>query len=475
MDYINLPRQLIYKQRNNLKDFGVQIPGTMNNLLFSNLKELFKATDRVKELMLRCFNNAYYICTLIPFLDFPELQVDEYEKILIKNENYAAEEICAISMAMVCKLLPACDARWRPENSDLIEKIVYRFTHYRWWGSGSANEFKTIAENNNTDGLIIPQKEFDPRDIIEVIETFSVGELRVYAEYICERLAKMEDPHKRMLGFNTAKLRIEKYQRELCENTEYEPKKDSFKNSRTEGMPIIRDLNFEEQVRNCYKESKEALKYYKEHYPKADNCHLEKHTDSAPTVSYNTVIVAGNEQLRQQLSQSTNENYKLEKENAELKEKHTQQTITTYGEAIEELKNTKQLLSEKETIIKEQELLIKDYSARFDPKDLKKKKYIAMTGKQHVILFLAVLAHHDRLPNSRRSMSFLMSFIAARSESTMEDYLGDAISEDECEALAQVFQNEKQPFIASLIRELPDKLEKDKSKKNRKKALKKSN
>ena len=166
---------------------------------------------------------------------------------------------------------------------------------------------------------------------------------------------------------------------------------------------------------------------------------------------------------------------KLEKENAELKKKLAQKTDTADGEEIEELKDIKQLLTEKEAIIKEQQSLIDDYSARFDPKDIKKKKICAMTGKQHVILFLAVLAHHNRLPNSRKTMSYLMSFIASRNESTMVDYLGDAISKDECEKLAQVFDNEKQPFIAGLIRKLPEKLEIDKIEKNRTKALKKTN
>lgn len=33
MDYIKIPRSLIYKDRNDLKDFGVQAPETMNYLL----------------------------------------------------------------------------------------------------------------------------------------------------------------------------------------------------------------------------------------------------------------------------------------------------------------------------------------------------------------------------------------------------------------------------------------------------------
>lgn len=164
---------------------------------------------------------------------------------------------------------------------------------------------------------------------------------------------------------------------------------------------------------------------------------------------------------------------KHEKENADLKNQLALQSESRNDD--ENQKNVKQQLAEKEAIIKEMQSIIDDYSARFDPKDLKKKIVCAMTGKQHIIFVLAVLASHDRLPNSRKSMSFLMSFISSRNESTMEDYLGDAISKEECETLAKVFENEKQPFLAKIIRELPYKLERDKIDKNRAKPLKKHN
>lgn len=199
--------------------------------------------------------------------------------------------------------------------------------------------------------------------------------------------------------------------------------------------------------------------------------------DDASTVTH--VIQSGETKVNVVVQSQTKDQQtliaKLRKENAELKAKLAQKPVATNGDENEELKNIKQLLVEKEQMIQEQQRLIEDYSARFDPRDLRKKKFLAMTGKQHIILILAVLAHNDRLPNSRRSMSLLMSFIASRNESTMEDYLGDAISNEECETLARVFDNEKQPFLASIIRQLPDKLERDKLEKNRTKALKKHN
>lgn len=132
------------------------------------------------------------------------------------------------------------------------------------------------------------------------------------------------------------------------------------------------------------------------------------------------------------------------------------------------------LLAEKDAIIKEQEERIADYAAIFDPQDINKKKIAAMTGKQHAIFLLAVLAHHDRLPHARTNLSFLLSFIASRNETTMFDYLKGRFTQDECETLAKVFDTDC-PFIAEMIRELPEKLEKDKSEKNRAKALKNNN
>lgn len=130
--------------------------------------------------------------------------------------------------------------------------------------------------------------------------------------------------------------------------------------------------------------------------------------------------------------------------------------------------------TEKDKIINELQQRIADYEAIFDPQDIKRKKVIAMTGKQHVILFLAVLAYHNKIPNARTNLSFLLSFISSRNESTMIDYLKNRITQEECDTLAQYF-NQETPFIASLIRELPKKLEKDKSEKNRAKALNNTN
>ena len=334
MDYIKIPRSLIYKERTDLKDFGVDVPMTMNYQLFLNLKELFKATDRKKELILRCFNNAYYICTIIPFEDFPETQVAEYEKLLLKDDPYDREEVCAVSMAMVCKLLPACDARWEPENNDLIETICYRFTHYQWINSGVRKSFEFMEGKHNTDGFTLSPSELAPRDIVDVIDTSIVKDLQDYAEFICERLALLEDQRQRMYGADMAIARIKDYQRELCEIYEYNPKKDCFRYANNPDN--VRDLTIEENVRNYYQLSQEAIDYYKERYPtKEENDSKEKEAES-PHAPETDVLQASKRELESKLNQQVSE---LQQQLAE-KDKALQealQIIEEYEKPIIEL------------------------------------------------------------------------------------------------------------------------------------------
>ncbi len=272
MDYINIPRPLIYKDRTDLKDFGVQELEMVNHQLFLNLKELFKATDRAKELILRCFNNAYYICTLIPFDDFPDMQVAEYEKLLLKDDPYDREEVCAVSMAMVSKLLQASDARWRVENNDMIKNINYRFTHYMWIHSGARNSFEFMEEKHNTDCLFLSPSEFAPRNIIEAIENVNVDILEIGVKYVCERLALLDNPRNRMYGADLAIARLKDKLRVVYEDYGYDPKTNSFE-------PAVpgtfgAEPDFEDWFHKESDPVKQAIEYMENHYPsqKEDTC-----------------------------------------------------------------------------------------------------------------------------------------------------------------------------------------------------------
>ena len=270
MDYTKVPRTLIYKDRDDLKDFGVQTPGTMNCSLFMQLKQqALMGVPGAREVALRCYNNAYYVCTLIILEanDFPELRVSDYvDKILeIEKDKGHVDEVCLVSMAMASLLLATYDPQKFGRDSDILKAIYYRCTHYQWYHSLATNIFLNMMSGKYRIISPISYTEFAPRDIIEVIENFSVWDLQVYAEYVCERLVLLKDPRQRMYGADLAIARIKDYQRELCEDSKYNPKKDCFKYADNDYS--VKDFTWEENVRGYYQQSKEAIDYYKEHYP----------------------------------------------------------------------------------------------------------------------------------------------------------------------------------------------------------------
>ena len=335
IDYIQLPRTLIYKHRENLNDFGVKIPGTINHELFLSLKDIYRATDRAKELILRCFNNAYYICTLIPFEEFPEMQVAEYEKMLMRGDTYAREEVCVLSMAMVAKLMQAYDARWRQEDNELIKNIHYRFTHYQWMHSGARSSFEKIFDNHNTDGLILPPNEFAPRDIIEPIEKENVGILDIYQEYICERLALTEDPDRRLYGTDRAIARLKNDLNEIYDKygydyATYEPKLEDLGTPNDLWADDIDD-DLGRRVKSLVDDRNAAIAFYSENYQKIREGISQQttHIDEQPkAIVHSSEII----NLRERIKVLTDENKRLQTELSKAQAK-----IEEFMQPVEEL------------------------------------------------------------------------------------------------------------------------------------------
>lgn len=266
MDYTKIPRELIYKDRTNLKDYGVQVYGTMNNYLFTQMRKLtLLRCGNAKEIALQCFNNAYYICTLIQLDEYPDLSMDKYEKNLLEVKIPFPEDVYQASMALVCVLLAAYDDKYKQNDNPLIDSIHHWTSSNKWTGSLCHNSFEDILKACSTDKFTLPKSEFAPRNIIEIIENCSESDLQVYPEFICERLALLKDPRQQMHGADMAIARIKDFQHELCEESEYNPQKNCF--NRTIDIFSISDLNWEISVRNKYQQSKEAIDYYTEHYP----------------------------------------------------------------------------------------------------------------------------------------------------------------------------------------------------------------
>lgn len=300
MDYTKVPRALIYKDRDDLKDFGVQTPGTMNYQLFLQLKQqALMGVSGAREVALRCYNNAYYVCTLILLEanDFPELRISDYvDKILeIEKNKGHIDEACLVSMAMVSLLLATYDKKRYGRDSDIWEAIYYRCTHYQWYHSSATSIFHNMMSGEYSIITPISYTEFAPRDILEVIENCSGRDLQVYAEYICERLVLLEDPRQQIHGADMAIARIKDYQRECCEDSGYNPEKDRFKYE--DNNCFVSDLTWEKEVRDNYQQGNDAIDYYTKHYPKKEENDSKEKEGESPQVPETEVPKTNNMEL----------------------------------------------------------------------------------------------------------------------------------------------------------------------------------
>ena len=304
MDYLKITRSLIYKDRNDLKDFGVQTPDTMNYLLFMYLKQqALMGVPGARDVALRCYNNAYYICTIILLEanDFPELRISDYVDTILDTEkdNKYTDEVCLASMAMACLLLARYDDRYG-RNSDIWNAIYHRCTHYQWYHSSATEIFLNMMSLEYSFSFPLSNTEFEPRNIIEAIEEASPLDLALGHKYICNSLSNVTDRRKAIYGADLAISRLNDDLREIYEDWEYNPDTDSFEYE----DELMRDLDSEQRVRDGIEIRKSAVEYIIEHFPTKENTKNENKKESVNDIIQNNINghQSDDETLRQQLT-----------------------------------------------------------------------------------------------------------------------------------------------------------------------------
>lgn len=261
MDYTEVPRSLIFKDRTSLNDFGVLDVGTINNYLFTQMRKLtlLRCGD-AKEIALQCFNNAYYICTLIQLDEFPDLCMDKYEKKLLEVKIPFSEDVYQASMALVCVLLAAYDDKYKQKDNPVIESIHHWTSSNKWTGSLNHKSFEDIIEKCCTDSFHFAPNAFAPRDITEVINNVSVDNLVKGKEYVSERLVLIGDKSCRNKILDKVMLRINKDLHELYETWGFDPETNRFEDD--EGEYYESDYKLLERVLQEIDEKKAAINYY---------------------------------------------------------------------------------------------------------------------------------------------------------------------------------------------------------------------
>lgn len=111
MDYTKLPRKLIYRDRKELEEFGVQNAESLEGHIFRQLlkMDLTKGKEIEKKL-LNIFNDAYYIVTMVFLEELLCLRMQQYREIARKwadgKEDVRKETIV---LSMVCRLMEKCN------------------------------------------------------------------------------------------------------------------------------------------------------------------------------------------------------------------------------------------------------------------------------------------------------------------------------------------------------------------------------
>lgn len=443
-DYWNVPRVLIYRERNSLNDFGVRDSDTLNGRLFQLLLEHFRSANDAKSLLLQCFNNAYYLCTIILMEDYPDLCVDKYEKNLLDMKVHWKEDTCAASFALAYEMLQVCYPKLK-KDAPLLQAIYHRFRYGHWNAMAAANSFYYLINRVDKKGIILSKSDFTPRDICELIhvdeENFSAEEMELDygvltlakgADYVCEFISKN--------GSSKA------------ERTELTNKVISRMNS---FLKMVDEIIEENHNQGVYTEPSQLG--LPENYFYLIDSATEKFKDflSSPQLK----------EAKRKEAQS-----KLESPEIDMKDK--QQYQCTADCEAELAKKDKDLQKAQETISL-LEKKVKDYEAIYDQKTRNGKgSNPVLSGRENMILYLALLAKLNSIPANRTNIAEDMSMIAMRAEGTMFDYLKHAPDEDECKKLCG-----KLPYMPSNLRkaieELPGILNTDKAMKNSEKASKK--
>ena len=87
MDFTTIPRQLIYKDKYSLEEI-TEIDEVNVQLIDKMLENKYFDIADAKQRVLRCFNTAYYICTLILLCDKkPEWNLQFYSNIAYCNDK----------------------------------------------------------------------------------------------------------------------------------------------------------------------------------------------------------------------------------------------------------------------------------------------------------------------------------------------------------------------------------------------------
>lgn len=207
MDYTQVPRALIYKDRDDLDNFPVIErfdPPQMEARFLDALEQrpFIKKSYDAPELILQIFNNARYITTLILLENHPNHYLHKYLAIAGSNNRNItiANHVVPATMALVRNYL--CNYFTEYIGSKIVEEITNHFNTDAWKDDtiGGQDDFNKlligysinneIVDPSSVHPLWISDDDFRPRDIKEIINDplFTARDISENIDYILNTL-----------------------------------------------------------------------------------------------------------------------------------------------------------------------------------------------------------------------------------------------------------------------------------------------
>lgn len=208
MDYTSLPKELIYKERTNLEDFGVDDKPSLNNFIYEHLFNAYYREHDFEGLALRIFNCSYYICTMALAEKRPEIRFGAY--LFEASSSYYSVSYKNLVLAIV--LLQFWARRWDMPGHRIsrLAKLIEKELREKDYDNIFKVFFYSITQEMQAAGIyeIKSEDDFVPREInMRVLrdcdygwyEVFDKDEERVWG-FISE-IGKNEEEQKTIVAF----------------------------------------------------------------------------------------------------------------------------------------------------------------------------------------------------------------------------------------------------------------------------------
>lgn len=444
MDYIDFPRKLVYRERSSLEDFAEE--HEENTLFIDNMLDsyYFSSADG-KERALRCFNTAYYLCTIIlQCKTHPEWNFAKYCDIAFCGDK-GNKVYQSFTLSLVYIFLT--NTFYEVSCKKLLKKLhdyLYNITHFLQAGDPFLKSYyySDVCDDllkDVPDDLLIGE-EFSPRkidrDIFRDIDGPGDQWSRKTDYYDGQVIRKIVD----FLGKNEEEKHV------LIELIDRDAQRFYGSNSAQyiqNVKPILEEMD--ECIYHEYNDS--AIREIQE----AEIEELQYKGDVRP--------------LQEKIAN-------LEKEIACFKEQQPDEYVTddevkgaweqafsnAKGLSQQPVKETdnslQQQLAEAQKKIEELNLAIQGY----------KEQGKGLSAPEAAIFLTAICLELNQIPsNGREALAPIIEYCWGKSNSTAAEALRRKVTEQSANKLADYFVDTT-PKLARLIRELPQKLEEIKNK-----------